>query len=312
MGNASGGLTGLGTLGGAESAGSGINDSGQVTGESATASGQTHAFLWTSSGGLTDLGALDGRDSRGTAINNSGEVTGVYTDTSGQNHAFVGNAASGLTQLGGAGSEGWGINNYGDVTGFFTNASGQSHAFVGNSGSGLTDLGTLGGNRSFGYGINDSGQVTGQSLTAGGQTHAFIGTATGGLTDLGALGDGTFSAGYAINNHGDIVGTFDNPGTGDGSHAFLWSSGLGMLDLNSLVGDMTGWSYLGAALGISDTGYITGVGETSKGQAHAFLLTPGDRVAKVPEPAALWLLIVGLVALRVSPRKKMGRPPHQS
>jgi probable HAF family extracellular repeat protein len=61
-------MTDLGTLGGPTSAGSGsagvaINDSGQVAGNSTTASGGlTHAFLY-SNGKMTDLGTLGGNSS---------------------------------------------------------------------------------------------------------------------------------------------------------------------------------------------------------------------------------------------------------
>jgi hypothetical protein len=44
-------------------------------------------------------------------------------------------------------------------------------------------------------------------------------------------------------------------------------------------------------LGISDTGYITGVGTAPDGSTHAFLLIP------VPEPCGLVLLGIGAVAL---------------
>src|SRR6476646_4562019 len=40
----------LGTLGGADSAASGINDAGQVVGRSKTTAGVTHAFVWTLGG----------------------------------------------------------------------------------------------------------------------------------------------------------------------------------------------------------------------------------------------------------------------
>jgi probable HAF family extracellular repeat protein len=40
----------LGTLGGEDAWSFGINDLGQVTGQSETATGPTHAFLWTAQG----------------------------------------------------------------------------------------------------------------------------------------------------------------------------------------------------------------------------------------------------------------------
>src|SRR4051794_34524752 len=52
-------LVDLGTLGGADSLGLGINDSGQVVGQSDTADGHTHAFLY-SQGVMADLGTLGG------------------------------------------------------------------------------------------------------------------------------------------------------------------------------------------------------------------------------------------------------------
>src|ERR1700722_14720065 len=56
---------------------SAINNSGQVTGYSAT-SEETHAFIY-SNGVMTDLGTLSGYStSYGTAVNTSGQVAG-YT-----------------------------------------------------------------------------------------------------------------------------------------------------------------------------------------------------------------------------------------
>src|SRR5206468_8309275 len=73
----------LGTLGGSNSDGYGINASGQVTGSAATSNGLSHAFLY-SNGVLTDLGSLGGNvyNSAGYGINDGGQITGfsVYTD----------------------------------------------------------------------------------------------------------------------------------------------------------------------------------------------------------------------------------------
>jgi probable HAF family extracellular repeat protein len=74
----SGGVAaGLGTLGGSSSYAFGLNDAGQVVGESRVAGGANHAFIY-SAGVMTDLGTLDGSgvDSAATAINNAGQITG--------------------------------------------------------------------------------------------------------------------------------------------------------------------------------------------------------------------------------------------
>ena len=71
----------LGTLGGTDSDGYGINDSGQVTGYShTTGDAAYHAFLY--DGTMHDLGTLGGTYSYGFGINDSGQVTGE-SDTTG-------------------------------------------------------------------------------------------------------------------------------------------------------------------------------------------------------------------------------------
>jgi probable HAF family extracellular repeat protein len=52
-----------------------LNDAGQVTGSADTASGSSHAFLWSGST-MRDLGTLGGAGSSGFAINALGQVTG--------------------------------------------------------------------------------------------------------------------------------------------------------------------------------------------------------------------------------------------
>lgn len=88
----------LGTLGG-DQTGLGVslaiegdrrlsNARGEVVGESQTATGDRHAFLWRD-GEMTDLGTLGGSFSRAESINDRGQVVGLAETVTGESHAFV-------------------------------------------------------------------------------------------------------------------------------------------------------------------------------------------------------------------------------
>jgi probable HAF family extracellular repeat protein len=83
----------LSTLGGTYSVGYAVNDSGQVVGEAATASGSFHAFLY-SGGRMLDLNSLIAAGSgftpkQANGISNTGYITGFGTASNGQFHAFL-------------------------------------------------------------------------------------------------------------------------------------------------------------------------------------------------------------------------------
>src|SRR3954471_10776733 len=80
-------VTNLGTLGGSNSFAFGLNNSGQVTGGSATSTGAQHAFLY-SNGQMTDLGTLGGA-TVGYGINDAGQVAGSSETSTGATHAFL-------------------------------------------------------------------------------------------------------------------------------------------------------------------------------------------------------------------------------
>ena len=72
------GLTDLGTLGGGYSFAYGINDAGQVVGDSTTAAGPDHAFITGPNGvGMTDLGTLGGDFSSALASTTPGRWWGT-------------------------------------------------------------------------------------------------------------------------------------------------------------------------------------------------------------------------------------------
>ncbi len=81
----------LGNLGGTDVTATAINDLGQVVGESSTASGASHAFIW-DGGVMSDLNNLvpaqSGWDlTRATAINRAGQIVG-YGRRDGRPSAF--------------------------------------------------------------------------------------------------------------------------------------------------------------------------------------------------------------------------------
>src|SRR3954447_6308377 len=78
----------LGTLGGATSRATAVNGRGMVVGDSTTADGETHGFIWRD-GVMTDLGTLGGASSTAAAVNASGAVAGESRTADGDLHAFL-------------------------------------------------------------------------------------------------------------------------------------------------------------------------------------------------------------------------------
>jgi probable HAF family extracellular repeat protein len=129
------GMRDLGTLGGPNSSGSGVNDNGQVTGWGIVGT-VTYAFLWDPVTGMRDLGTLGGILSFSSGINASGQVTGFSETADGLGHAFLWDGMSMFDLndlidpgLGWTLIDGRGINDTGQITGAGV-IGGQGHAFL--------------------------------------------------------------------------------------------------------------------------------------------------------------------------------------
>ncbi len=295
------GMRDLGTLGGEDSHGFGINNSGQVVGMSLTATNDDYkVFISGPNGvGMTDLGSVAGIIS--TGINDSGQIARNFADS-----AFItGPNGVGLTDLGNLGGNqtlAFGINNSGQVVGQSELTYYRIHAFItGPNGANMRDLGTLGGDFSRATGINDLGQVVGDSNIATFHRFqfAFITGPDGvGMTNLGTLG-GLRSSAVTINNVGEVLGTAETA-SGE-NHFFLFSHG-GMTDLNLL--DTVVTSGLSSLLftDINNNGQIAGFGFDPNGKSEAFILsytpdtvfTPHPIFVPVPEPDTYLMVLTGL------------------
>lgn len=244
-------FTDLGTLG-ENSVASGINDFGQVVGDSYIAGNVYHATLW-QNGSISDLGTLGGSSSAAAGINNSGQVVG-YSSLSGDaaQHATLWQSSSitDLGTLGGNNSAAYAINNAGQIVG------GSSHGVltVGvqptlwQNGS-IISLGSSQGPSyiSTAYGINNVGQVVGGGNLFGGNPTLWQ---NGSATNLSTLGGPNGASAYAINNSGQIVGASWVTSTAI-IHATLWQNGS-ITDLGTLGGGLS------FASGINDAGSIVG------------------------------------------------------
>ncbi len=181
-----GGLTDLGSLGGAGGASyaTAVNNLGQVVGGSAitaSLSSDVHAFLATAGGAMADLGTLGGKYSTAMGVNAAGQVVGGSTIAGGDLHAFLatgGRAMADLGTLGGSFSIANAINVTGQVVGNAAIADGSTHAFVYSDGQ-MRDLNGLlpagsGLTLTSATAINDVGQIIGQATDAAGASHGFV------------------------------------------------------------------------------------------------------------------------------------------
>jgi probable HAF family extracellular repeat protein len=225
----------------------GINDLGQVVGDS-----NSRAFVWTPDGGMRSLGSLGAGTSYANDINNAGQVVGwSYLTSTGGMRAFLINPED--TDQDGA-ADRWFRDN---------DANGVNDLML--------DLGAFGGSASMAMSINDAGQVAGKVMTYSGTApnatladqEAFLWDSVNGGMLLGALPGDTGAEANTINEAGQVAGASGSVGIEQTSplarrtlfiqrEAFVWQDGA-KTPLAALPGD--GRS---VALGLNDAGAVVG------------------------------------------------------
>lgn len=235
----------LGTLGGPDAMALGINEAGQIVGnsyidfEASPGCGTltTGAFLW-EKGEMRNLGSLGGTCTQvpltTTPINNRGQVVG-YSFLPGDEvfHPFL-----------------WEHNN-------------------------LVDLGTQGGNFGYAVTLNQLGDVVGWQTRPGDDNiiHATI-WSSGKITDLGALGPGQCSTPFGVNQRKQVVGLSGDCDFNDPSlRAFIWEPGGPMVDLNTLIAPSLGLQLRNVAA-INERGEMAVVAFFPNGDHRPVLLIP--------------------------------------
>lgn len=207
-------------LGGTNSAGMSVNDSGTVVGnKTVTTPGSTtyHATLWSGTV-MTLLGEFGGAlYSSASDINATGQVVGFSNVASKGTRATLWESGVpiDLGTLGGTESVANAINNLGQIAGYATtDGDSAMHAAFWTRGN-IVDLGALPGSSiSEAFNLNGLGQAVGYSITPGG-VHATVWTG-GTISDLNSevVAPGwTLLQANAINDRGWIVGNAENYST---------------------------------------------------------------------------------------------------
>lgn len=159
------------------------------------------------------------------------------------------------------------VNSRGQVSGTATNVFGELRSFL-FDGIRIEDLGAAGpvqfagGSLLWTNATNSAGVVAGAVSTPSGGVHAAV-VSSGEMRDLGALPGGSWSAAYAINDAGQVVGYGDiAPGV---FRAFSWSDAAGLVTVGTFGGAS---SY---AMALNHGGAFAGHAANQSGYLNAFV-----------------------------------------
>jgi uncharacterized membrane protein len=247
------------------------------------------AFLFRN-GRFTPLGGIRGATAVAHVnVNNRGQVVGFYMDDPGVIRSFVKDRRGRVTTFSVPGAQATfaaGINDRGQIAGTYYDPGftlgggppppGTVHGFIRHrngrittiadppgpfDGAGVTD-------------INDRGQVVGQTMNARGRGVGFLREPDGRFTIIDVRGAQKVDYPLALNNRGQVVGSYTDAGAPpdrfapNTRHGFRWDRGrITRLDVPRSVAT--------AGFGINDEGRVTGAYADAAGRNHGFVLHRG-------------------------------------
>lgn len=232
-----------------------INEAGVVVGSAQFSSPTftTRAWIWNAVDGMQLLPLPPGADTAAANdINESGVIVGDDAYEIGPGWIYQNGQFTSIGTLGtDSASSAAGINSTGQVCGTSqsTTITSPDHAIRYEAGTGLIDLTPTFGSRAVA--INEAGQIAGSTLG----NQAFRWTPGVGIEPLGPLSSvypGTFAR--DINASGQVTGFGTSTGTSS-RRAFLYTDGIGMLQLPTPGGDAFAW-------GMNDFAEVVGESDT--------------------------------------------------
>lgn len=218
-------------------------------------------------------------------INEDGWVVGMAHEPDGSWRPALWHAWGGLTMLfgdnavepGSYTAEAYAINDHRTVVGYYCMyiTCFERKGFILQANGTLGQVPGLGGNITAPTAINNNGQVAGWATGPGGAERAFTWHPNTGPVDLFDTVPVGHSRALAINDRGQIVGTYlTGPGSNGQVRGFLHDPETGLWDIGNLHPTT---STSTTALDINEDGVITGWSVNGNDDIHAYLRPTGDR-----------------------------------